>query len=159
MERWLHELEFRDNRGGIVPSTYMDPVYMDSIPPNQTRPSIVTLYGGTSGPTFGCLNEILDDVRTIYPTQSGSVEVITTESVVLDATSFVSKMPRFSSPGDSGTPIFNEYHTMLGMFVDGHRDGYPGSWFTPVVWIVDDIKKTVREHLGTVDVLYLSKPV
>ena len=115
---------------------------------------IVTLYSGTSGPTVGCLNEILDDVRTIYPTQSGSVEVITTESAVLDATLLRSNTPKFSSPGDSGAPVFNSYHhTMLGMLVDGHRDGYPGSWFTPVVWILDDIQKTVSEHLGMVDVL------
>jgi hypothetical protein len=132
----------------------------DAIAPQswgEAHVKIVSLYGGTSGPTVGCLNEILDDVRTIYPTQSGSVEVITTESAVLDATSFCSDRPKFSSPGDSGAPVFAQYYpySMLGMLVDGHRDGYPGSWFTPVVWILDDIQKTVREHLGTVDVLYL----
>ena len=105
-------------------------------------------------------NEILDDVRTICPTQSGSVEVITTEVVVLDVvldddTPVNLRVPTFSSPGDSGAPIFDLRGRMVGMLIGVHRDGHPGSWLTPVEWILDDIQKTVSTHLGTVDVHFL----
>ena len=122
--------------------------------------SIVALYGRTSGATIGCLNKIRDDVRTIYPTQSESVEVISIEVVVLDVKrlSLYSNPPTFSKPGDSGAPVFDLRGRMIGMLIAGNRDdksGYPASWITPVEYILDDIQETVRKHLGTVDVCFL----
>ncbi|RFU34840.1 hypothetical protein B7463_g1458, partial [Scytalidium lignicola] len=96
----------------------------------------VLKHGRTSGWTGGSLNQIRSDCRR------GSL--ITTELCIVNLPSATA----FSSPGDSGSLVFDEGGRVVGMLHSGNNIGEEPKTYSneityasPMEWLLEDIKK------------------
>jgi hypothetical protein len=121
----------------VIPVREMiDILQIPGPPDHQDRESLrVFKFGRTSGFTAGSLNEIRSDC---------CFEEETTEYCIVN----VPSLNNFSYEGDSGACIFDFEGRIVGMIHSGNGKGQlfgaELTYVTPMQWILDDIKETLK---------------
>ncbi|RYP60674.1 hypothetical protein DL769_008013 [Monosporascus sp. CRB-8-3] len=119
-------------------------------------PTLVFKVGRETGLRCGVLNNVRSDIRSLHPADDhseGLVELITTETVVLDVPvprpgqGFGWKIPAFSRPGDSGATVVDFAGAVVGMLVTPDAPGQwgPVSVVTPVDRLLESIRTTLND--------------
>ncbi|RYO87203.1 hypothetical protein DL766_004681 [Monosporascus sp. MC13-8B] len=118
--------------------------------------AFVFKLGRETGLRCGLLNNVRSDIRSLHPADDdsgGLVELITAETVVLDAPmprpgqGFRWKISPFSRSGDSGATVIDFAGAVVGMLVTPDAPGQwgPVSVVTPVDRLLESIWTTLDE--------------